>query len=583
MALLDPARIWREWNARPIAPIARRYMLALPIAAVLGFVASAMEGVSISFVVPLLSLLSPGSYSPPTSGLLGTISNIPLLFAPDARLVATAVVMLALVVLKAIIQTVNGIFVGWVNQTMSHRIRAALAAQLVGVGYRFFLKTEPARLVNLIATESWRATEAIASIFWLVVAGGTVAVFSILLALISWPLFLGVLAGALVFRMAQAALRRRALRASEEVTEANNGLARRTTSLAIDLPKIVRLFGREEHELNSFTRASDVVRRGMIKAEALHTSVGPYSEVSQSILFVVILLVATRVGIELPTLIAFLVLLYRMQPSLRQLSMARVAFATLSASLREVEWLLRTEDKPRAPTGDTPIASIGAGIVFDNVSYAYDGPEAKALEGVTFEVPAGRTTALVGPSGAGKSTIINLLFRLIEPSSGTIRIGGEDIARIDPASLRRLIGIAGQDVDFFEGTIADNIGYGAEGATREQIVAAAAEANAAGFIAELPLGYDTTIGARGIGLSGGQRQRLALARALLRNPQVLILDEATNAVDEETERTIMARIREGRPSMTVLVVSHRPSALATADNSISVEGGRVRVTRVPIV
>jgi subfamily B ATP-binding cassette protein MsbA len=572
----SPREIWNKWNDRPIAPIARRYALALPLAAVLGFVASAMEGLSISFVVPLLSLLSPGTYVAPTSGLLGFISSIPSQFPVDIRLLATALLMLLLVLLKAIVQTANGIFVGWVNQTASHRVRTALAAQLLGVGYPFFLKTEPARLVNLIATESWRATEAIASLFALVVAGGTITVFSTLLALISWQLFIAVLIGATLLRAVQALLRRRALRASEEVTAANTALARRVTSLAIDLPKIVRIFDRKDFELAKFERASDGVRRGMIKAEALHTSVGPYSEVSQSILFVAILLGASAAGMDLPVLITFLVLLYRMQPSLRQLSMARIALATFSASLREVEWLLRQDDKPLPPSGETPIETLSDGIVFDNVRFAYDVPDHPALDGVTFSIPAGLTTALVGHSGSGKSTIIALLFRLIEPSAGRISIDGLNLAEIDPPSLRNAIAVAGQDLDFFEGTIAENILYGRESATLAEMVSAAKEAEAHMFISELPLGYETPIGARGLGLSGGQRQRVALARALLRNPQILILDEATNAVDEETELAIMKRVRETRPAMTVLVVSHRPSALTTADRRVVIESGKVQ-------
>ena len=205
----------------------------------------------------------------------------------------------------------------------------------------------------------------------------------------------------------------------------------------------------------------------------------------------------------------------------------------------------------------------------------YPGCSDEVLHGISFSVPKGSVCALVGSSGSGKSTILDLLPRFYDITSGSITIDGRDIREFDLSGLRRLFGIVSQDTILFNNTVRNNIAYGTDTATDEKIRAAAAAANALEFIEELPLGFDTVIGEKGVMLSGGQRQRLAIARALLRNPPVLILDEATSALDTESERLVQSAINTLMHKRTVLVVAHRLSTILHADTILVLEDGTI--------
>jgi ATP-binding cassette subfamily B protein len=225
-------------------------------------------------------------------------------------------------------------------------------------------------------------------------------------------------------------------------------------------------------------------------------------------------------------------------------------------------------DKPGAPA-----LKVGAGEVrFEDVHFAYV-PERKILKGISFTVPPGKTVAIVGPSGAGKSTISRLLFRFYEPNAGRVLIDGQDIAGVTQASLRASIGMVPQDTVLFNDTIAYNIAYGRDGASDEDVRAAAAMAQIDRFIASLPDGYNTQVGERGLKLSGGEKQRVAIARTLLKAPPVLVLDEATSALDSFTEREIQDALDKVSVGRTTLVIAHRLSTVVNADEIIVLDKG----------
>ncbi len=231
-------------------------------------------------------------------------------------------------------------------------------------------------------------------------------------------------------------------------------------------------------------------------------------------------------------------------------------------------------DRPGAKPLVVAPAPAGGSIRFGAVVFAYHG-DAPALDHVTLDIPPGRKVALVGPSGAGKSTIFNLLLRFYEPDSGTIAIDGQDIRNVSLESLRNNIALVTQESILFDESVADNIALGRRGATREEIIEAARNAAADGFIRELPEGYDTRVGEGALKLSGGQRQRLAIARAMLRNAPILLLDEATSALDTESERQVqeaLARLMKGK---TTIVIAHRLSTVLDADRIYVLDRGRI--------
>ena len=213
-------------------------------------------------------------------------------------------------------------------------------------------------------------------------------------------------------------------------------------------------------------------------------------------------------------------------------------------------------------------------VAFENVSFAHEGRDV-GLDGVTFIAPAGKTTAIVGPSGAGKSTVLKLLFRFYDPSGGTVSIDGQDLRGVTQASLRGTLGLVPQDVVLFNDTIRYNIGYGNPNATQQELNEAARSAQLLHFIESLPQGWETRVGERGLKLSGGEKQRVGIARVVLKNPTILILDEATSSLDSATEAEVQDALEAASRGRTTLVVAHRLSTIANADQIVVLDAGRI--------
>ena len=249
-------------------------------------------------------------------------------------------------------------------------------------------------------------------------------------------------------------------------------------------------------------------------------------------------------------------------------------FERAMASTRRILDLLAEPVNVRDEAGKSLEQPVRGKVSFNQVSFRYAGSGA-GIQDITLSVPAGNTLALVGATGSGKSTLIKLLLRFYDPSHGDIRIDGQPIRGVSLKSLRDAIGLVSQDVYLFEGSIRDNLAYGKPDASEEEIIDAARTAEAWSFIEALPEGLDTPVGERGIRLSGGQRQRLSLARALLKNPPILVLDEATSAVDNETEAAIQRSLKRIGHNRTVIMIAHRLSTIVDADTIAVVENGRI--------
>lgn len=243
--------------------------------------------------------------------------------------------------------------------------------------------------------------------------------------------------------------------------------------------------------------------------------------------------------------------------------------------LNEPTEFQRESEKQVAPVQSVDFRSISGRVTFQNVSFRYPGVDEWVLRNIDLDVPAGATIALVGPSGAGKTTLCNLVARFYDPTEGAILIDGIDLRSLDVDAYRRLLGIVEQDVFLFDGSVRDNIAYSRRGVDLEHVRAAARAANADGFIQRLEHGYDTLIGERGVRLSGGQKQRIAIARALLADPRILILDEATSNLDTESESLIQESLRVLMRSRTSFVIAHRLSTIRNADRIIVLDRGRI--------
>lgn len=564
-------------TARMLLRFLRPYPWAPPALVALGILASLSEGLGIGLLVPLLHTLLEGEAPMPGSGpVVDLLQRYAGLFPQAQRLPVIVASILVLIGLKSgIVYASIGLF-AWVNGQIGHALRGAVFHQLLSVGYVFLARNDTGRLLNTLGTETWRTTDAMGALFALVIDACTVVVFAVLLVLISWPLAVGAAAGVLAASLIVRLVTWQVRRLGEAAVAANGDLAERMVETIAGM-RVVRAFGQEALEQRRFERASDRVRRIFRSIELVSGLVQPLLEILYAPLLLGALLLAWYAGVPLPTLFAFLFLLYRMQPHVRSFDQNRVYLDSLSGAVAEVAGLLSDRDKPYTRSGTVPFHGLERSIVFRDVHFRYapESGERAALAGVSFEIRKGAVTAIVGDSGAGKSTIVNLLCRFYDPDQGEILVDGRPLGDLDLAAWRRRIGLTGQDCDLISGTIAENVAYGCSDTGQDAVVAAARLAGAHGFIESLPDGYRTRVGDRGLRLSGGQRQRIGLARALVRDPDVLLLDEATNALDGPSQTAIQEALERLPSGRTTIVIAHRLSTIRHADHVVVLSDGRV--------
>ena len=285
--------------------------------------------------------------------------------------------------------------------------------------------------------------------------------------------------------------------------------------------------------------------------------------------------------LEIGTFVIFILYTQQLVWPMAQFGQIINMYQRAEASSERIFGLMDEEGRIDRETDADPLTVTEGRVEYTDVSFSYDDAQAdgereeKIIDDISFTVPGGETVALVGPTGAGKSTVLKLLLRLYDVDDGEIRIDGQDVREVSLASLRQSMGYVGQESYLFYGTVEENIAYGTFDASHEEVVAAAKAAEAHDFIENLPDGYDTEVGERGVKLSGGQRQRLAIARAVLKDPEILILDEATSDVDTETEMLIQRSIDDLTEDRTTFAIAHRLSTIKDADQIVVLEGGRI--------
>jgi ABC-type multidrug transport system fused ATPase/permease subunit len=361
--------------------------------------------------------------------------------------------------------------------------------------------------------------------------------------------------------------------------------------------RIVKAFAREEYQLHRFARAVSRVFDQSIYSTRLQAFFSPLIGLLPQIGIALVLLVGGRQviagSLSLGDFTAFYTYLVILAGPMRMLGVAMGMAQRAIASGNRLFEVLDREPRIESPPDAPPLPAGGGRVQLRGVSLHYQGPEPAAgaasgfdptpvgkrsdaaLAGIELEVEAGRTVALVGPSGSGKTSLVALIARLYDPSSGEVLVDGVDVREVDLASLRSEIAFVADDSFLFTASVAENIAYASPEATMEEIEAAARRAQADEFIRALPEGYGTRVGERGLTLSGGQRQRVAIARALLADPRILILDDATSSVDATTETAIKSGLREAMAGRTTFIIAHRLSTVSLADEIVVVDGGRI--------
>ena len=341
----------------------------------------------------------------------------------------------------------------------------------------------------------------------------------------------------------------------------------------------VKYFGNEAYEANRYDQSLERLRRARLKAQTSLSVLNTGQQLIIAAALVAMLWRATQGVVEgrmtlgdLVMINAFMIQLYI------PLNFLGVLYREIKQSLTDLNKMFVLMDRERevadAPNAPNLNCQHGAHLKFENVSFAYES-DRPILHNISFEIPSGKTVAVVGPSGSGKSTLARLMFRFYDVQQGRISINGLDIRQVTQHSVRKALGIVPQDTVLFNDTVAYNIGYGLTGATQEEIETAAKAARIHDFIASTPKGYNTSVGERGLKLSGGEKQRVAIARTLLKNPPILVFDEATSALDSANERAIQAELASAAQNKTTLVIAHRLSTVVDAHEILVMEAGHI--------
>jgi len=467
---------------------------------------------------------------------------------------------------------------GWVGERILADLRIGLFRPLQRLSLGFYERNRAgviiSRLTNDVEAIDQLVTDGVTSLVQnTLMLVGT----AILLFVLDWRLALATLSVIPLMSVATVVFRKRSSRAYRAVRE-RLGLV--TATLAEDIAgmRVVQAFTRERENIRNFGRVAERYRESNQQTVVLNGIYFPFVDLLSSIALAVVLGYGGHLyfggQLTIGTLFAFMLYVQNFFDPVQQLSQLYNTFLSATAALDKIMDVMDEEPTIVDRPGAAPLPATQGHVHFDHVRFGYgDGPE--VLHGLDLDVPSGTTVALVGHTGAGKSTIAKLLARFYDPREGRITIDGVDLRDVTQASLRRQLGIVPQEGFLFAGTVHDNVAFGRPGASREDVVAAAQAVGAHDFVTRLEDGYETELQERGTRLSLGQRQLVALARALLADPRILILDEATSSVDIGTERKIERALRLLLAGRTAFIIAHRLSTIRNADLIVVLEHGRI--------
>ncbi len=559
---------------------AKPYPLLILLTIVLGFSGALFNGVGTTLVVPVVLKIVGQQINlqggPPIfKAVLLPFDHVP----ENYRLLVMSGAIILTIVLKNLANYASTLASSSLSRAITSDMREAGVIMLLEIDLTYYTKMKIGDLINSLGGEIGRAASALCNIIQLVIISITILVFVGLLLSISWQLTIATtILLSLVTLINQSTISR-----SKEFGKNLSDLSRAYSIAILETLNGIRLVKATGNEDREFHRIKKLIRdreKAEFKSQVHSEIIAPASEVTGIITLMLIVFLgrtffAKEVTSVSAVLLTYLLVLLRLLPFVSQLNSLRNSFANAAPSVGVAVDFLRWDNKPFMGEGSITYSELQKGVHFDSLSFGYPGHEKLVLHDINLYLSRGKTLALVGGSGAGKSTLADLLPRFYDPVSGCIKIDGIDLREFELKSLRKVMGIVSQDTFLFNNTVRNNIAYGKPEATEDEIIHAAKQANAYEFIVKLAQGFDTLIGDRGVMLSGGQRQRLAIARALLQDPEILILDEATSALDTVSERLVQQAIDDLSRDRTTLVIAHRLSTVQKADQIAVLEQGRV--------
>ena len=549
---------------------------ATPVLIILGLISSFAETIGITLIV--LFLYAVTGHAANTGGILGLVVNRAAhVFGDTSRL---AWMILAMIVARGALAMLLGRISSNIAAGISERTRNLIHAQYLKVAYSFIQSRTQANLIEVLAAESWEIATAYTSFTRLVINACSIAVFTLFLTLLSWKIMLVAFLGSALISGVTRLFTGRARELGAAVKKTHEYLGMQML-MTIQGMRTIRAYGQEEAHQRLFTHNSYEAREVTNDLVKLSAWIGPVTEVGYLGILCAIIAGSSWWHTSFTLTLGAVALLYRLQPHTREFEDHLMHFAQTQPQLHSVRMMLETDDKPYPPNGTLPFVQMHRGISFRNVDFRYTDAGANVLSGVCFDIPSGVTTALIGASGAGKTTVVNLLMRLYEPSGGEILVDGVRLADLRRTDWVSQLGLAGQDIEMVNGTVMDNIRMSDPFGDESKAIEAARIAGVAPFVEHLPEGYDTWVGPDGLRFSGGQRQRIGLARAILRNSQLLILDEAMSALDRGLEDRVKQEIDARMASRTIMIITHRLDTIQDVQHVIWIEDGMVRAEGPP--
>ncbi|WP_414548670.1 heterocyst formation ABC transporter subunit HepA [Anabaena sp. CCY 0017] len=543
------------------------------------FIAAIFEGVGVSLLLSFLqTITNPENESFRTGIAWFDTFLLGVNTSHNSQLYRISGLILISTLIRSFFTYFSQVYTEITQLNLVDRLRRQIFEKLQSVQISYFNNTKSGELINILTTEIERLKQAFSAAGFLFTRILNASIYLMSIFLISWQLSIISLMLFSLLAVGLSTLNARVRESSFDVSIANNNF----TGTAVEFIngiRTIQAFSSQDFERQRYYNASSNVVKASSKIAFAWMLVKPLAEaLATTILIGMIILaftgVVTNGALNVGSLLTFFFVLFRLVPIMQDINGVGAFFSTMQGSAAIVKKLLEIDAKYYFQNGKLQFSELKRSIDLVSVDFGYDDLNL-VLSNITLTIERGTMTALVGASGAGKTTLIDLIPRFYDPTRGNVLIDGVDLRNIDINSLRRKIAVVSQDTFIFNTSVLNNIAYGAPEASKNEIYEAARLANALEFIEEMPAGFDTQLGDRGVRLSGGQRQRIAIARALLRNPEILILDEATSALDTVSERLIQESIESLAVGRTVIVIAHRLSTIVRANKVVVLEQGRI--------